>query len=137
MEPTADHSRAVADRSEISAPEVVELDRLPAAGPTNGTWRVVGNAGSVPVHALPFTNELILFMQRADNSNGSSYDPSLKCELFLSLCWSHHLACQAGLKLVCTAYTKANCTHASHYAFVALICRSPKTPNQKWLPSTI
>ncbi|DBA68157.1 TPA: hypothetical protein ACH3X2_013911 [Trebouxia sp. C0005] len=51
-----------------------------AAGPTNGTWRVVGNSGSTPVHALPFTNELVLFMQRTSNSNGSSYDSFLNVD---------------------------------------------------------
>ncbi len=49
-----------------------------AGAAQNGSWRVVGNSGSVPVHALPFTNELVLFMQRGNNGNGTAYDSDLQ-----------------------------------------------------------
>lgn len=59
-----------------------------AGAATNGTFRVVGNSGAVPVHALPFTNELVLFMQRGNNANGSTYNVDLWVKLsnLLSKC---------------------------------------------------
>lgn len=50
---------------------------------TNGTWRVVGNAGAVPIHALPFTDETVLFWERNSNNNGSS---NCAYNLRVSLC---------------------------------------------------
>ena len=44
---------------------------------TDGSWKVIGNAGALAVHAIPFTNELILFMSRPNNKNGSGDDPYL------------------------------------------------------------
>lgn len=44
----------------------------------NGKWRLAGNTGAVAVHAVPFENGLILFMQRPTYLNGSGYNPSLK-----------------------------------------------------------
>lgn len=35
-----------------------------------GSWRVVGNSGCIAVHALPFTNELLLLMARPNNEEG-------------------------------------------------------------------
>ncbi|KAL0048178.1 hypothetical protein WJX82_009358 [Trebouxia sp. C0006] len=35
-----------------------------------GSWRVVGNSGSIAVHALPFTNDLLLLMARPNNEEG-------------------------------------------------------------------
>ena len=52
-----------------------------AGAAQNGSWRVVSNSGSVPVHALPFTNELVLFMQRGNNGNGTAYDSDLQVSL--------------------------------------------------------
>ena len=42
-----------------------------------GSWKVVGNAGALAVHAIPFINGLILFMSRPNNRNGSADDPYL------------------------------------------------------------
>ena len=47
------------------------------SGGTYGSWQVVGNAGALAVHAIPFTNDLILFMSRPNNRNGSGDDPYL------------------------------------------------------------
>ena len=44
---------------------------------TDGSWKVVGNAGALAVHAVPFSNDLVLFMQRPNNLNGSGDDPYL------------------------------------------------------------
>lgn len=41
-----------------------------------GSWRVVGNSGAVALQALPFTNDLVLFMARPLNENGGG-DASL------------------------------------------------------------
>ena len=46
-------------------------------GAKYGSWKVVGNAGALAVHAIPFTNGLILFMSRPNNRNGSGDDPYL------------------------------------------------------------
>lgn len=43
----------------------------------NGSYKVVGNSGAVPIHALPFTIELLLFMTRGANYNGTQYSGSL------------------------------------------------------------
>ena len=51
--------------------------RWSAGAAVNGSWRVLGNSGSVPVHALPFTNDLLLFLQRGNNANGTSFNPVL------------------------------------------------------------
>ena len=47
------------------------------SGASYGSWQVVGNAGALAVHAIPFTNDLILFMSRPNNRNGSGDDPYL------------------------------------------------------------
>ena len=44
---------------------------------TNGSWQVVGNAGALAVHAIPFVNDLVLFMSRPSNLNDSNDDPYL------------------------------------------------------------
>ena len=41
-----------------------------------GSWSVVGNSGAVGIQALPFTNELVLFIARPLNENGGG-DASL------------------------------------------------------------
>ena len=72
-----------------------------AGAQTNGSWRVVGSAGAVPIHALPFTDETVLFWERNSNSNGSSNSVyylrvSLSCKLFVTQRTSTHqpLYCQ-------------------------------------------
>lgn len=35
-----------------------------------GSWKVVGNSGAVAIHALPFTNELMLLLSRPTNYAG-------------------------------------------------------------------
>lgn len=47
----------------------------------NGSYKVVGNSGAVPIHALPFTNELVLFMTRGANYNGTQYSGFLNVGL--------------------------------------------------------
>ena len=56
--------------------------KFPLAAPagkvsTNGSWQVVGNAGALAVHAIPFVNDLVLFMSRPSNLNESNDDPYL------------------------------------------------------------
>lgn len=41
-----------------------------------GSWQVVGNSGAVALQALPFTNDLVLFLARPLNENGGG-DASL------------------------------------------------------------
>lgn len=43
-----------------------------------GSFRVVGSSGAEPIHALPFANDLLLFLQRGSNGNGTSYTPALQ-----------------------------------------------------------
>lgn len=42
-----------------------------------GSWQVVGSSGALAIHAIPFTNELVLFMARPNNANGSEPNPPL------------------------------------------------------------
>lgn len=57
-----------------------------------GSWQVVGNSGAVALQALPFTNDLVLFLARPLNENGGG-DASLTNLLTVSsavtsqACW--------------------------------------------------
>ena len=49
---------------------------------TCGSWQVVGNSGALAVHAVPTTSDIVLFMQRPNNRNGSGDDPYLTVRPF-------------------------------------------------------
>jgi len=49
-----------------------------------GSWQVVGNSGAVALQALPFTNDLVLFLARPLNENGGG-DASLTNLLTVSI----------------------------------------------------
>ena len=64
------------------------MHALVTAGPPvaqGGSWKVVGNSGAVAIHALPFTNEIMLLLSRPTNFAGGG-DASLTN--FLTVCFS-------------------------------------------------
>lgn len=43
-----------------------------------GTFIVVGDSGAEPIHLIAFPNDLLLFLQRGANANGTSYTPEME-----------------------------------------------------------
>ena len=120
----------------------LEPTLLAAGAQTNGSWRVVGNSGSVPVHALPFTN-IVLFMQRGNNANGTSYDPDLVvCHYML---WSHSFRSNPATNLCSArkpsmdwpAYCHGSIHERQHFSkHTARLCRWTTRLKLRWLQST-
>ena len=71
-----------------------------------GSWKVVGNSGTIAIHALPFTNELMLLMSRPANYAGggeaSLFDTLTVCLLrhqpTRTHHHQHHTVCTCALK---------------------------------------
>ena len=78
-------------------PRVVLSNCWVAVGPPTaraGSWKVVGNSGAIAIHALPFTNELMLLLSRPANYAGggdaSLLDTLTVCLLRYQPAGTHH-----------------------------------------------